>query len=84
MTGNVELNQADALYDACLAGIGLARVAGYLVDDDIKAGRLVPVLTEQLKEASTLYVVYPHRRHLSPKVRAFVDFLVMKFSPVPP
>lgn len=84
VTGNVELNQADALYDACLAGIGLARVAGYLVDDDIKAGRLVPVLTGQLKEASTLYVVYPHRRHLSPKVRAFVDFLVMKFSPVPP
>lgn len=83
VTGNVELNQADALYDACLAGIGLARVAGYLVDDDIKAGRLVPVLTGQLKEASTLYVVYPHRRHLSPKVRAFVDFLVGKFNPVP-
>ncbi len=80
VSGNVELNQADALYDACLAGIGLARVAGYLVDDDIEAGRLVPVLTEQLKEASTLYVVYPHRRHLSPKVRAFVDFLVAKFD----
>ena len=80
VTGNVELNQADALYDACLAGIGLARVAGYLVEEDIKAGRLVPVLTEQLKESSTLYVVYPHRRHLSPKVRAFVDFLVAKFS----
>jgi DNA-binding transcriptional LysR family regulator len=84
VTGNVELNQADALYDACLAGIGLARVAGYLVEADIKAGRLVPVLTKQLKEASTLYVVYPHRRHLSPKVRAFVDFLVGKFSPLPP
>jgi DNA-binding transcriptional LysR family regulator len=84
VTGNVELNQADALYDACLAGIGLARVAGYLVEADIKAGRLVPVLAEELKEASTLYVVYPHRRHLSPKVRAFVDFLVGKFSPLPP
>jgi DNA-binding transcriptional LysR family regulator len=84
VTGNVELNQADALYDACLAGIGLARVAGYLVEEDIAAGRLVPVLTEQLKESSTLYVVYPHRRHLSPKVRAFVDFLVGKFSSASP
>jgi DNA-binding transcriptional LysR family regulator len=84
VTGNLELNQADALYDACLAGIGLARVAGYLVEGDIKAGRLVPVLAEQLKESSNLYVVYPHRRHLSPKVRAFVDFLVAQFSPAPP
>ncbi len=84
VAGNLELNQADALYDACLAGIGLARVAGYLVEADIKAGRLVPVLEGQLQEASSLHVVYPHRRHLSPKVRAFVDFLVAKFDPVPP
>jgi DNA-binding transcriptional LysR family regulator len=84
VTGNVELNQADALYDACLAGIGLARVAGYLVEGDIKAGRLVAVLSGQLRESSNLYAVYPHRRHLSPKVRAFVDFLVAKFNPVPP
>ena len=82
--GNLELNQADALYDACLAGIGLARVAGYLVEDDIRAGRLVPVLEGQLRESSTLYVVYPHRRHLTPKVRAFVDFLVDQFDPAPP
>ncbi|MDX1593039.1 MAG: LysR family transcriptional regulator [Gammaproteobacteria bacterium] len=82
--GNLEVSQADALYDACLAGIGLARVAGYLVEADLKAGRLVTVLEGQLREESTLYVAYPHRRHLSPKVRAFVDFLVAKFTPVPP
>lgn len=84
VSGSFEVNQADALYDACLAGIGLARIATYLVAADIKAGRLVPVLTDHLKEATSIYVAYPHRRHLSPKVRAFVDFLVDKFNPVPP
>ncbi len=84
VNGNLELNQADALYDACLAGIGLARLPGYLVEADIKAGRLIPVLRDHLKELSTLHVIYPHRRHLSPKVRSFVDFLVAKFGPIPP
>lgn len=82
--GNFEVNQADALYDACRAGIGLARLATYLVADDLKAGRLVPMLEDELRESTSIYAVYPHRRHLSPKVRAFVDFLVDKFNPVPP
>ena len=51
---------------------------------DIRAGRLVPLLTEHLHETSSIYAVYPHRRHLSPKVRTFVDFLTGKFRPVPP
>ena len=84
VSGVFDVNHSDALYDAVRAGIGIARLATYLVGADIQAGRLVPLLTEHLHETSSIYAVYPHRRHLSPKVRTFVDFLTGKFRPVPP
>ena len=82
--GNFESNSAAALYRAVLSGIGVARLATYLVGGDLLNGRLVPLLTDYTHEQSALLVIYPHRRHLSLKVRAFVDFLVEKFTPVPP
>jgi DNA-binding transcriptional LysR family regulator len=50
------------------------------VREDIAAGRLTAVLEEFEVGASAIHVVYPHRRHLSGKVRAFVDFLVAWFE----
>lgn len=84
VAGNFETNSADALYHAALAGLGIVRLSTYLVGADIKAGRLVRLLPEYVHEKASILAVYPHRRHLSPKVRAFVDFLVEKFTPVPP
>lgn len=82
--GNFETNSADALYHAALAGVGIARLSTFLVGPDIKAGRLVRLLPECEHEKSSILAVFPQRRHLSPKVRAFIDFLVEKFTPVPP
>ncbi len=84
VSGNFDTNSATALYEAVLAGVGVARLATFLVGHDLSAGRLVPLLTDYVHEKSSLLVVYPHRRHLSTKVRAFVDFLSEKFVPVPP
>ncbi len=84
VSGNFEANSATALYEAVLAGIGVARLATFLVGHDLSAGRLVPLLTDYVHDRSSLLVVYPHRRHLSSKVRAFVDFLSDKFTPAPP
>ncbi len=82
--GRFEVNDGDSLHHAVRAGIGIARLATYLIAPDIQAGRLTPILTDYVHEQASIYVVYPHRRHLSPKVRAFVDFLVEKFTPTPP
>lgn len=82
--GSFRANTADALYEAARAGVGLARLSTWLVASDIRSGALMAVLPEYRHEQSAYYVVYPHRRHLSPKVRAFVDFLVEQFTPVPP
>lgn len=82
--GNFRVNTADGLYEAALSGVGLARLSTWLVAKDIQAGRLVAVLPDYPHDFSAFYILYPHRRYLARKVRAFVDFLVDKFSPEPP
>ncbi len=81
--GNFEANSADAVYHAALAGLGIARLSLYLVCDDLRSGRLVRVLPEYTHDKAELLAVFPHRRNLSPKVRAFVDFLVEQLGDVP-
>lgn len=84
VSGNFEANSADAVYHAALAGVGIARLSTYLVGEDLRAGRLIRILPEHRFEKAGLFAVYPDRRHLSPKVRAFIDFLVDRLGPVPP
>ena len=85
VSGRFEADNAIALHEAALAGIGLFRAASFVVGDDIKAGRLVPVLQEfEITGDPGIFAVWPHNRNLSAKVRAFVDTLVDAFTPIPP
>lgn len=85
VSGRFEADNAIALHEAALAGLGLFRAATFVVGDDIKAGRLVPVLQEfEISGDPGIFAVWPHNRNLSAKVRAFVDILVDAFSPIPP
>lgn len=79
--GRIEVNSPQACRLAALAGFGFAAIPLVTVRDDIEAGRLVTVLDDYLLNLSAIYAVYPHRRHLSGKVRAFVDFLAGWFEP---
>ncbi|MCG8421735.1 MAG: LysR family transcriptional regulator [Proteobacteria bacterium] len=83
VSGNFRVNHGDALHQALLAGIGLARIAVWLVGPDIEAGRLIRVLPNHEQESTAVYAIYPHRRHLAPKVRAFVDFLAEELAAEP-
>ncbi|MCJ2876641.1 LysR family transcriptional regulator [Rhizobium pusense] len=56
-------------------GVGLAYLPDFTVRDDIASGRLVPVLDRYLTETISFRVLWPSSRHLSPKVRVFVDFV---------
>lgn len=82
--GNFHSNTASALYEAALAGVGLARLSTWLVAPRIRSGELVQLLPGYTQESSAYYVLFPQGRHLSRKVRAFVDFLVEEFTPLPP
>ena len=82
--GNLRSNSGAVLIVAALAGHGLACLPTYFVGDALQSGRLVAVLDDYIAAPLTLRALYPHNRHLSAKVRAFVDFLVARFGPEPP
>jgi DNA-binding transcriptional LysR family regulator len=82
--GNLRTNSGAVLKVAALAGHGLVCLPTYLVGDALQSGRLVTVLDEYTAPPLTLRALYPHNRHLSAKVRAFVDFLAGRFEREPP
>lgn len=83
--GNVTVDNGETLVRMATAGAGLIRLAEFVAGAAIRKGLLVPVLTEHTKDdVLPIYAIFPHRQHLASKVRAFVDFLDEKFSPVPP
>jgi DNA-binding transcriptional LysR family regulator len=85
MRGIAASNSGDALYRLLLDGMGLGFTADFLCHKDIAAGRIRTVLDDYLVDSSwPIYAVYPARKHLAAKVRAFVDFLVERFTPQPP
>jgi DNA-binding transcriptional LysR family regulator len=76
VSGNLITNSAEMLRRAALDGTGVALMAGFMIHDDLEAGRLVRLLPEFRPVELTMNVVYPHRHHLSAKVRTFIDLLV--------
>lgn len=72
--GNLQANTGIALCTAALAGLGIATTASFIAHEALRRGELVPVLAGYTIRPRELYALYPQNRHLSPKVRVFVDF----------
>jgi DNA-binding transcriptional LysR family regulator len=83
VTGTLESNIGDFLRLAAINGLGLVLQPSYMVGEDIKAGHLLPVLLDYESPGLEINAVYLHRKHLSAKVRTFVDFLKQRFQPRP-
>jgi len=62
------------------AGTGIAFQPGFIVDDDLAAARLVRVLRDWQSPDMGVYAVYPSCKHLSAKVRTFVDLLAAELA----
>jgi DNA-binding transcriptional LysR family regulator len=67
-----------------MAGSGIAFAPSTLVTEEIKAGKLVRLLSEWQLSERELYLVYPSDRHLSPKLRAWVEFVYQQVTPQAP
>jgi DNA-binding transcriptional LysR family regulator len=76
VSGRFISNSGEALRTAALQGVGIFLAAGFLVHGDLEAGRLVRLLPEYRPVELSMNAVYPHRHHLSAKVRTFIDMLV--------
>jgi DNA-binding transcriptional LysR family regulator len=75
VSGNLITNSGEMLRRAVLDGIGVSLAAGFIVQDDLEEGRLVRLLPEYRPVELSMNAVYPHRHHLSAKVRTFIDML---------
>jgi len=84
VSGQLRSNSGDALVAAAKAAYGIALVPRWLIDQELRDGSLSVLLDEFHVSPDALdnavHVVYPSTRFLSPKVRAFVDFLVDRFD----
>lgn len=76
MKERVTINDTDAYVAAGIAGLGLIRVASYMVRGPLTEGRLVRVLSDHEAPAESLSILYPQSRHLSLAVRAFIDWCI--------
>ncbi len=81
--GNLRANSGEALRAAAVAGSGVYFGPTFIVGDDLRAGRLTSALGDFIDPDLSIYAVYPHRQHVSAKVRVFVDFLVERFGANP-
>jgi DNA-binding transcriptional LysR family regulator len=76
-------NEATALLQAALAGGGVALQPTYLANPHLANGRLQAVLPDWLAPDMAIHALYPSRKHLSPAVRALLDFLVERIAKQP-
>lgn len=76
----VAVNEIGALVAATLAGQGIAQLPAFLARPHLEAGRLLPVLPGWDTSPIPLHVVYPPHRHLSNKLRVFVDWVAGLFA----
>ena len=68
------------LRDAAVKGRGIALLPTFIAGADIQQGRLATILAGYKAPDISIYALYPETRHLSLKVRVFVDFLVERFG----
>jgi DNA-binding transcriptional LysR family regulator len=81
--GNLRINDDDALAEAVMGGLGIAVLPTFIIGRELQRGRLQAVLSDYLPAQRNIYAVYLANRHLSAKVRTFIDFLLERFGPEP-
>lgn len=75
--GNAVINSGDALREAVVAGTGIAQGTTWLYRKDLERGEVRRILTGYELEGAPVSVLYPAQRHVSAKLRALIDFLVL-------
>ena len=81
--GKLVSNNGELLRDVAVAGGGLVVLPRFIVADQLRDGRLVTLLDDLVGDTGGVYLLYPHHRNLSSKVRAFVDVAARHFASPP-
>ncbi len=83
VSGRLAANNGDVLLAAAVDGLGIALGPTFIAGEHVQAGKLVTLLPGYAPPEVALYAVYPPGRHLSAKLRSFVDFLAARFGEEP-
>ncbi|MGH8246702.1 MAG: LysR family transcriptional regulator [Gammaproteobacteria bacterium] len=84
VSGNFRANNGEAIRQAVLADLGIAVAPEWIALKDLESGAIRALLTNYAPTLMDIHAVYPSGRHLSAKVRAYVDFLQQEFQKIPP
>jgi DNA-binding transcriptional LysR family regulator len=80
VSGRLHSNNGDLLAEVAARGAGVVFEPAFIVGPEVRAGRLVPLLQDFEPLPVPIYALYPSRKHLSAKVRRFVEFLAARFA----
>lgn len=81
---HVTANSGQMLRQAALAGLGIVSVPSFIIGNDVKKGKLVPVLAGyQPAPARSIYAIFPPNRYQTAKLRQFLDFMATRFAGKP-
>ncbi|PSU87689.1 LysR family transcriptional regulator [Photobacterium kishitanii] len=82
--GNYRIDNAPAVLDAAVSGLGIAYLSTYLMTNEIESNKLIQLLPEWKTTVDLpIYAVYPRRKYLAPKVRCFIDFMAERMAQAP-
>src|SRR5271163_521713 len=83
VSGRFQASGGDALRTLALKDAGIILAPCYIIEDDLKAGRLIHLLADYATQETPVHAVYPHSRFLSAKTRTFIDFLAARSAHAP-
>ena len=83
MSPRLTVGDQDVLQAVATAGLGIALMPAFRCVEDLRAGRLERVLREWNAPPTQIHAVYPSTRHLSPKVKSFIEHLQERMTPPP-
>ena len=79
----LKASTGEFLRDAAVEGMGIIMVPSFIAYKEVESGALVQILADYVPPEIDAYAIYPQTRHLSQRVRAFVDFLLDRFQGTP-
>ena len=79
----MKATSGDFIVESAVRGLGVAQSPSFIAGEHVRRGELVPLLTKYATPKLPGYAVYPPARHLSSRVRAFIDFVAERFAGVP-
>ncbi len=79
----LKASTGEFMRDTAVEGMGIVLVPSFIVYKEIESGALIPILKDYQTPRIDAHAIYPQTRHLSQRVRAFVDFLVKRFEGTP-